>query len=82
MPLQSNVGSNDIFGRPFRYERLNIVDGIAAAANLVGGETDECTPIVIARNVPNLTFMGGDSRAELFSPLEDDTFRVLYRDLL
>ena len=81
-PLQSHIGEPDLFGRPFRYERSNIVDGIAAAANLVGGETDECTPIVIARGVPNLSFVTGDTRAELFSPYEEDTFRVLYKDIV
>jgi dihydrofolate synthase / folylpolyglutamate synthase len=81
-PLQDHIGSNDLFGRAFKYERSNIVDGIAAAANLVSGETDECMPIVIARDVPNLVFVSGDTRTELFSPLQDDTFRVLYKDLL
>lgn len=81
-PLKDHIGSNDLFGRAFKYERSNIVDGIAAAANLASGETDECMPIVIARDVPNLEFKDGDTRTELFSRLEDDTFRVLYRDLL
>jgi dihydrofolate synthase / folylpolyglutamate synthase len=81
-PLQNHIGSSDLFGRAFKYERSNIVDGIAAAANLVSGETDECMPIVIARDIPNLVFKSGDTRAELFSSLEDDTFRVLYRDVL
>lgn len=81
-PLQDHIGSNDLFGRAFKYERSNIVDGIAAAANLVSGETDECMPIVIARDIPNLVFTDGNTSTELFSPLVDDTFRVLYRDLL
>lgn len=81
-PLQSHIGEPDLFGRPFVYERSNIVDGIAAAANLVGGETDECTPLVIARGVPNLTFVSHNTRDELFSPYEEDTFRVLYKDII
>ena len=81
-PLADHIGSKDLFGRAFKYERSNIVDGIAAASNLVSGETDECMPIVIARGIPNLVFKDGDTRTELFSPLEDDTFRVLYKDLL
>ena len=81
-PLQDHIGSSDLFGRAFKYERSNIVDGIAAAANLVSGETDECMPIVIARGIPNLVFKDGNTKAELFSSIEDDTFRVLYRGLI
>lgn len=81
-PLQDHIGSNDLFGRAFKYERSNIVDGIAAAANLVSGETNECMPIVIARGIPNLVFKDGNTKDELFSPLADDTFRILYRNLL
>lgn len=81
-PLQDHIGSSDLFGRAFKYERSNIVDGIAAAANLVSGETDECMPVVIARDIPNLVFKDGNTNTELFSPLEDDTFRVLYKNLL
>jgi F420-0:gamma-glutamyl ligase len=81
-PLQDHIGSNDLFGRAFKYERSNIVDGIAAAANLVSGETDECMPVVLARDIPNLVFKIGDTRTDLFSPIEDDTFRVLYKELI
>ena len=81
-PLQDHIGSSDLFGRPFKYERSNIVDGIAAAANLVSGETDECIPVVIARDIPNLVFKAGNTKDDLFSPLSDDTFRVLYQGLL
>jgi F420-0:gamma-glutamyl ligase len=81
-PLQDHIGNSDLFGRPFKYERSNIVDGISAAANLVSGETDECMPIVIARDIPNLVFKAGITKDELFSPIEDDTFRVLYQGLL
>jgi dihydrofolate synthase / folylpolyglutamate synthase len=81
-PLRSHIGEPDLFGREFRYERSNIVDGIAAAANLVGGETDECTPVVIARDVPDLTFVEGNTKDKLFSPLASDAFRTLYEGLL
>lgn len=81
-PLQDHVGASDLFGRAFKYERSNIVDGIAAAANLVSGETDECMPVVIARDIPNLVFKDGNTSSELFSPLADDTFRVLYKNII
>jgi F420-0:gamma-glutamyl ligase len=77
-PLESHIGKPDLFGREFKYERSNIVDGLAAGATVVAGETNECTPIVIARDVPNLTFTTSDTRDHLLAPYSDDTFRILY----
>jgi F420-0:gamma-glutamyl ligase len=68
-----------LFDRPFRAERTNLVDGLAAAANLVMGETNECTPLVLARDVPHLSFVAGNTDAEIFAAAEHDYFKVLYR---
>lgn len=77
-PLKSHIGEQDLFGREFRIERSNIADGLAAGASLVMGETNEQTPVVIAREVPNLTFSDTNEKDTLFAPFADDTFRVLY----
>lgn len=77
-PLENHIGKPDLFGREFKYERSNIVDGLAAGAAVVGGETDECTPLVIARDVPNLTFTNQATHDHLLAPYPDDTFRILY----
>lgn len=81
-PLESHIGEEDLFGRPLQYERSNIVDGLAAAACVVMGEVDEQTPIVIARDVPALRFVERNTKDELFSSFEEDTFRVLYERFL
>lgn len=77
-PLQNHIGKPDLFGREFKYERSNLVDGLAAGATVIAGETDECIPLVIARGVPRLTFTTTDTRTHLLAPYTDDTFRVLY----
>lgn len=77
-PLQDHIGREDLFGRQIRAERSNLVDGLAAGATVVGGEVNECIPVVIARAVPGVTFVTGNTRDHLFSPYEDDTFRALY----
>jgi F420-0:gamma-glutamyl ligase len=46
------------------------------------GETDECQPVVIVRDVPAVTFVDANTKNELFVSPEDDTFRVLYEDFL
>jgi len=79
-PLDDHRGRQDLFGRNIEVERSNVVDGLAAGATVVAGEVDECIPVVIARGVPRLVFTAPDqnTRDQLFSPCEDDTFRVLY----
>lgn len=77
-PLRAHQGRLDLFGRAIVAERSNLVDPIAAAATLVGGEVDESTPVVIARGVPNLVFTDSDTRAELLTSFSEDIFRVLY----
>jgi coenzyme F420-0:L-glutamate ligase len=81
-PLESHIGKKDLFGRAIKIERTNVVDGIAAGANLLMGETAEGIPVVIARNIPNLKFEEGDLRKELFCPYEEDTHKVLYEKYL
>lgn len=81
-PTINHVGKPDLFGREFRIEVSNIADSIAAAAGLVMGETNECQPVVIAREVPGITFVDGNTKDELFMAPKDDTFRVLYEDFL
>lgn len=81
-PLRAHQGRLDLFGRAIVAERSNLVDPIAAAATLVGGEVDESTPVVIARGVPNLVFTDRDTRTELLTPFSEDIFRVLYEHWL
>ena len=81
-PTINHVGKPDLFGREFKIEVSNIADAIAAAAGLVMGETDERQPVVIAQNIPNLTFVDSDTKDDLFVSPQDDTFRVLYEDFL
>lgn len=81
-PVQDHRGRPDLFGREIQYERSNLVDGLAAGAVVVSGEVDECMPIVIARDVPNVTYTKQSTEAELFVPYTEDTFRVLYEKFL
>lgn len=82
MPLQDHRGRLDLFGRAIRAERSNLVDGIAAGATVVSGEVDECMPLVLVRDVPQVTFTRAHTRAELFATFADDKFRALYERFL
>lgn len=81
-PTINHVGEPDLFGREFKIEVTNLADALAASAGVVMGETDECQPVVIIRDVPKLTFTTEPMKDTLFVPFEDDTFRVLYENFL
>lgn len=81
-PLEDCRGREDLFGREIKHERSNLVDGLAAGATVLMGEVDESTPIVVARDIPRLTFTNQDMRDQLFTSFKDDTFRVLYENYL
>lgn len=79
-PLQSHIGNEDLFARAFKYERSNVVDGIAAAATVVMGETNEQTPVALVRDVPKLHFTDTNTKDDIFCAPGDDSFRVLYEN--
>jgi coenzyme F420-0:L-glutamate ligase len=49
-PIQDERGKLDLFGNPMIVTQRGVADTICAAAELVMGERDEATPIVIVRN--------------------------------
>src|SRR3989338_8485412 len=73
-PTERHIGKPDIFGRKFKFSRSNLVDGIAAAAALTMGATDEQTPLSIVRGVPAFRFASYDTRAELLIPPKQDIY--------
>ncbi len=81
-PVINHVGEEDLFGREMKIEVSNLADGLAAAANVVMGETAECQPVAIIRNVPGVTFTTENQKAKLIVPFAEDTFRVLYERFL
>lgn len=81
-PTINYVGRPDLFGREMKIEVGNVVDALAAGAGVVMGETDECQPVVIIRDIPNLTFTDEETKQDFLVPFEEDTFRVLYERFL
>lgn len=49
-PIQDERGKNDLFGNPMQVTQRGIADGICVCAEMVMGERDEATPLVIVRN--------------------------------
>ncbi len=82
VPIEDCRGRADLFGREIKYEKANVVDGLAAGANVLMGEVDECIPVVIARDIPRLQFTSENTKDQLFVDFKDDTFRALYERFL
>jgi len=78
-PTESHKQKKDLFGRELQFSVTNIVDALAAGATVVCGETDESTPIVIARNIPKIIFTQEDTRDELFTQVEEDIYYPLLK---
>lgn len=55
-PLFTYIGKPDLFGRPLKITKINLLDSLAASAVLVMGEGDEQTPLSIISNAPKIIF--------------------------
>lgn len=77
-PLKNYVGKKDLFGRKFKSEVANLIEGLASSATLVMGEGDEQTPIAIISDVDFLEFRKKNpSRKEIknvYIELKQDRF--------
>ncbi len=82
-PINDYRGRKDIFGREILYERGNIVDGIAAAAVVAMGETNEQTPACVVRDASMVEFTDEDRRVDLLiDDVREDKFYPLLKPLL
>ncbi len=81
LALNDYVGKPDLFGRPLRMTKVNVMDGLAASAVLVMGEGSECTPLAVLDELPFVTFREGSPSAEELARLriapEDDLYAPL-----
>ncbi|MFH0936992.1 MAG: coenzyme F420-0:L-glutamate ligase [Candidatus Daviesbacteria bacterium] len=79
-PLKDYRGNPDIFGREMKVSMTNLPDSLAAAAVAVMGEGDECTPIAIIEDIPQIEFMEKKYQpkkpySSFIVPLEEDLFK-------
>jgi dihydrofolate synthase / folylpolyglutamate synthase len=84
VPLKSYIDTPDLFGRKFRFEKLNIIDSLATAASVVMGEGSEQTPLAVITDVPFVEFVDQDpSREELDTlriSMDEDIFAPLLKN--
>ena len=78
--LKDYRGLPDIFGRRFKFSRVNVADGLAAAAVLLMGEGGERQPLAVITKAP-IKFCGRVNRQELRINIQDDMYRPLFLKL-
>lgn len=66
-------GKKDIFGRRFKYSKVDHANALAGSAVLEMGEGDEMKPLAIIEEAP-ITFTDRMNRRELFINLADDMY--------
>lgn len=83
-PLKSYIGEPDLFGREFKFEKLNIADNLACAATVVMGEGSEQTPLAVITDVPFVKFVEDDPSVEELKSLrisiDEDIFAPLLKN--
>ena len=50
--VKSLIGKKDLFGRPLKITRMNLVDSLASSAVMLMGEGAECCPLAVIQNIP------------------------------
>lgn len=76
--LNNQIGKPDLFGRPFHFSKAGVGSGLAAAANLVMGEGEERTPLIIMEDLSMVEFQDHDPTKEeldqYYIPFQDDLY--------
>lgn len=80
-PVRNMIGQNDIFDRPLKTTKINLVDSLAAVAVLMMGEANERCPLALIENAP-VQFTETFNREDLEVPLSEDMYLPLYEHLI
>jgi len=78
--LKSYRKTLDIFGRPFKYSRVDVADSLATAAVLCMGEGDEKRPLALIKNAP-IKYCEKINKKELKIDIKEDMYGPLFRQI-
>lgn len=82
LALKDYIGTPDIFGRNFEFEKLNIADCLATAGVLAMGEGKEQTPLAVISDIPLITFQERNPSDEELAALQIHIDDDVYGDFL
>jgi coenzyme F420-0:L-glutamate ligase len=72
-------GKKDLFGNEMRITQRAVADGLASAAVVIMGETDEKIPAVLVRDVP-IELTGQPSKSSTYFPPNECLFSSVYSE--
>ncbi|MFA6194962.1 MAG: coenzyme F420-0:L-glutamate ligase [Patescibacteria group bacterium] len=78
--LKKYQGALDIFGRPFKYSRVDVADSLATAAVLCMGEGNERQPLALINNV-SVDYVERVNKSELKIDIKEDMYGPLFRKI-
>jgi len=81
-PLYDYTGKPDVFGRTFKFEKINMIDSLATVATLVIGEGNEQTPLAVIKDIPFIRFTDRPPSLEEIKSLHIDIKDDIYAPLL
>jgi coenzyme F420-0:L-glutamate ligase len=71
----------DIFGRAFKYSKVDVADSLATAAVLCMGEGNEQQPLAIITNAP-IKYSNKLNRNELKIDIEEDIYGPMFKKIM
>lgn len=81
-PFKDLTGTNDVFGKEFKYSNEGITAGLAAAGSVVMGEGKQQTPIAIIEDIPFVVFVEQDPTSRELDSLKIALDQDLYGPLI
>ncbi len=80
--LNNYIGKEDIFGRKLKATKVNVIDGLAAAAVLLMGESSEQTPLALISDIPFVQFQKRNPTKKEITNLTISLKNDIYSQLL
>jgi F420-0:gamma-glutamyl ligase len=82
IPLRDERWAKDIFDRELKITQINIVDALSAMAVYLMWEGNQCQPIIIWRDIPDIEYTLDDLYSTTKIPPEQDLYYPILRPLV
>lgn len=79
-PLIDKRGKKDLFGKKMELTQINIPESLSGFAVYLMGETNEQTPMLIARGIRHINYTLKDNYSTTLVPLEQDIYFPLLQN--
>ncbi len=80
--INDMIGKPDIFGKPLKVTKVNVMDALSSAAGVIMGEASEQTPLSVITDIPFVEFQDRNPNEEELAMLHIDIDTDLYSTIL